>query len=78
MSEPDATHFRVGDVWASPGGALHLVVAVRVDHKHRDRCLMATLRAGETGSGRKSVRRWDAIGAHTNRPWVRERWGGLP
>jgi hypothetical protein len=72
MSEPDATHFRVGDVWVAPGGWLHLVVSVKRDTKHRDRVLMATLRAGADGSGRMSVRRWDAIGAHTGQPWVRQ------
>ena len=78
MSEPDATHFRVGDVWQSPAGSLHLVTDVQRDHKHRDRVLTATLRAGVGGSGRKTVRRWDAIGAHSGSPWVRQSWGGQP
>ena len=78
MSEPDATHFRVGDVWMSPNGLEHLVVSVERDPKHRDRVLMATLRAGVAGSGRKTVRRWDAIGAYSGRPWIRQSWGGQP
>ena len=78
MSEPDATHFRVGDVWQSPAGSLHLVTDVQRDHKHRDRVLMATLRAGVDGSGRKTIRRWDSIGAYSGRPWTRESWGGRP
>ncbi len=72
-AEPDATHFRVGDVWMSPKGLEHLVVSVE-----RDRVPMATLRAGVAGSGRKTTRRWDSIGAHSGSPWVRQSWGGQP
>lgn len=78
IREPDATHFRVWDVWMSPDGFLHLVVSVKPDPKHRDRVLMATLRAGVDGSGRKTVRPWDSIGAYSGRPWIRKSWGGQP
>lgn len=77
-SAPDATHFRVGDVWQSPAGTLYLVTDVRRDYERRDRVLMATLRVGADGAGRKLVRRWDSIGAHSGRPWIRESWGGRP
>lgn len=62
--EPDADQFRVGDIWETPRGFLYRVVAVENG--------TAILRAGSSGDSGKLVRRaWDAIGAHTGRPWVR-------
>ena len=79
MREPDATHFRVGDVWISPGGCLHRVVSVHRMSISNGSELFATLRVGSDGTGgRKTVRRWDSIGAHSGRPWVRQSWGGQP
>lgn len=76
---PDATHFRVGDVWMAPGGFLHRVVSVHRMSISNGSALFATLRAGSDGAGgRKSVRSWDAIGAHSGRPWIRKSWGGQP
>lgn len=66
--EPDATHFRVGDWWLSPAGTRYRVV----DANHS----RAWLRKG--GNGAQIARWWDAIGAHGNRPWMRESWGGQP
>lgn len=65
-AEPDATHFRVGDVWLNSRGTPHKVFEVwgRV-------ASMVNMKTGRTHS-----RAWDAIGAHTNRPWIRESWGG--
>lgn len=79
--EPDATHFRKGDVWMSPRGMLYRVIKVEKHiatlcrgikvQKH-----VATLRLGINGTGRKIVREWDAIGSFSGSQWIRESWGG--
>ena len=66
-AEPDATHFRVGDVWRSPVGTRYRVVS-------GGRKTVAL----QGGAGKTARREWDAIGAHTNNPWIRESWGGQP
>lgn len=63
---PDATHFRVGDVWRSPVGTIYVV------EKSGFRIVWLRL----DGDNRLTKRGWDSIGAHSDRPWVRESWGG--
>jgi hypothetical protein len=59
--EPDADCFRIGDEWRSPSGAVHRVV------RSGGRTVMLL----NTGTGKTQTRPWDAIGAHSSRPWVR-------
>ena len=69
IQEPDATHFRLGDRWQSPAGNAYAVV----------KCGRAFVwLRPENGSGLIQRLGWDSIGAHSNRPWVRESWGGQP
>ena len=65
VAEPDADSFRVGDVWQNSAGSTFKVLRVerRVAHMVNER------------TGRTHSRAWDAIGAHTGRPWVRLEWG---
>ena len=67
--DADATHFRAGDVWMSPAGKQHCVERV-------NKTGSAFLR--RIVDGRGVWRQWDAIGAHSGRPWIRESWGGQP
>ena len=60
--EPDADCFRVGDVWQNSVGTKFSVMSVK-------RGGFAHL-VNEI-NGRASARAWDAIGAHSGRPWVR-------
>lgn len=73
---PDADQFRVGDVWETPNGFLHLVISVNRASVSNASCMFATLRAGSDGAGRKSLRRWDDTGWGCGRPWTRVSWGG--
>jgi len=58
---PDADCFRKGDVWQNSIGTRFLVTHVGGG--------FAFLVNEKTG--RTARRAWDAIGAHTGRPWVR-------
>lgn len=59
--EPDADCFRPGDVWQNSAGN-----PFRVSRIERGTAHLVALKTGRTHS-----RPWDAIGAHTGRPWVR-------
>ena len=59
--EPDADCFRVGDVWQNSIGT-----RFTVNHVGGGKAILASHQTGRT-----SRRAWDAIGAHTGRPWVR-------
>lgn len=67
--EPDATHFRVGDVWISPVGTVYKV--------EQENGPVVRIRCIASGSPLLSRGR-DSIGAHTGRPWTRRSWGGKP
>jgi hypothetical protein len=59
--EPDADQFRVGDVWENSIGT-----RFTVEHVGGGMAFLVNLKTGRTHR-----RAWDAIGAHTGRPWVR-------
>lgn len=59
--EPDADCFRKGDVWKNSIGTVFTVEYVGDG--------LAFL--VNTKTGRTHRRAWDAIGAHSGRPWVR-------
>ena len=59
--EPDADQFRKGDMWANSRGTEFQVM--RIDGRVAHLVSMST--------GRTHARGWDAIGAHSGRPWVR-------
>ena len=59
--EPDADCFRIGDEWQSPMGSVCKVV----------RSGGRTVTMLNLKNGKMHTRPWDAIGAHSNRPWVR-------
>ena len=59
--EPDANCFRKGDVWQNSIGTRQRIVRVEAGVAH-----MVNERTGRTGA-----RKWDDIGAHSGRPWVR-------
>lgn len=67
--EPDATHFRQGDWWASPRGTRYLVSE---DVRHVQSEKQVALRP--VGKGSKKWVVWDAI----KTGWTREAWGGQP
>ena len=59
--EPDADCFRKGDVWQNSIGAVFTV-----EHVGGGMAFLVN-----TKTGRTHRRAWDAIGAHSGRPWVR-------
>lgn len=60
-AEPDADCFRPGDVWLNSRGTEFRVTRVQARTAHMV----------NTATGRTHARPWDAIGAHSGRPWTR-------
>ena len=63
--EPDADRFRAGDVWQNSIGT-----QFSVEHVGGGLAFLVNLKTGRT-----QRRAWDAIGAHSGRPWVRVHCG---
>ena len=59
--QPDAECFRKGDVWQNSIGT-----QFAVEHVGGQMAFLVNLKTGRTHR-----RAWDAIGAHSGRPWVR-------
>lgn len=66
--ELDADCFRKGDVWKNSIGTVFTV-----EHVRNGIALLVN-----TKTGRTHCRDWDAIGAHSGRPWVRLSCGPTP
>ena len=64
---PDADCFRKNDRWENSVGTPFIVMHVAVGGDAH----LVNMKTGRTHR-----RAWDAVGAHSGRPWVRISWGG--
>ena len=69
---PDASMFRLGDVWLSPWKS-----AYRVTHVNAYYC-QADLRSGEEGRGKLIHRNTRDLSGPGSTKWTRISWGGQP